>query len=61
MKYLFYILGIGYFIYVLVTFKKSEGNSEYDGYVNSKYYRLIIFAVLGSIAAVIALVGQLLK
>lgn len=61
MEYLLYILCIGIFSYALVTFKKREGNSEYDKYVNSKYYRLIIFAVLGSIAAIIALVGQFLK
>ena len=61
MEYLLYIFCIAISVYALLTFKKRNGNSEYDKYENSRYYRFVIFVVLGLIAAIIALIGLIFK
>lgn len=40
---LYYVFGICFILYGIVDFKKKTGNTVYDRYYNSKYYRLLFY------------------
>lgn len=41
--------------------KKLPNNSFYNGYQNSRYYRLLIIVIVGFIATIVYVIGLLTK